>query len=316
MRHATFRQLEVFQAIAESGSFTRAAQRLHLTQPTVSMQIKKLTDAAGTPLLEQLGKKVHLTEAGREVLAYARVIHGQLEELEAVLNRLKGVAGGRLRISVASTANYFMPALLAEFSRRHPEVKASLDITNRETLLRQLSENTVDLVVMGQPPTELNLEAAVFLDNPLVIVAPPNHPLGRVKRIPLARLEKEVFLVREPGSGTRIAMERFFSERHIRLTTGMEVGSNEAIKQSVEAGLGLGLLSRATLEQELTLGRLVVLNVAEFPISRHWFVVHRAGKRLSPVAQAFKEFLLKEGRSMIQRRPAHASKRARRVSTR
>lgn len=306
MRHATFRQLEVFQAIAESGSYTRAAQRLHLTQPTVSMQIKKLADAAGTPLLEQLGKKVHLTEAGREVLAYARVIHGQLEELEAVLNRLKGVAGGRLRISVASTANYFMPALLAEFSRRHPEVKASLDITNRETLLRQLSENTVDLVVMGQPPTELNLEAAVFLDNPLVVVAPPHHPLARTKRIPLARLEQEVFLVREPGSGTRIAMERFFNERNIRLTTGMEVGSNEAIKQSVEAGLGLGLLSRATLEQELSLGRLAVLSVAEFPILRHWYVVHRTGKRLTPVAQAFKEFLLKEGRSIIQRQPARA----------
>ena len=301
MRHATFRQLEVFQAIAESGSYTRAAQRLHLTQPTVSMQIKKLTDAAGTPLLEQLGKKVHLTEAGREVLAYARVIHGQLEELEAVLNRLKGVAGGRLRISVASTANYFMPALLAEFSRRHPEVKASLDITNRETLLRQLNENTVDLVVMGQPPTELNLEAAVFLDNPLVIVAPPSHPLARAKRIPLARLEKEVFLVREPGSGTRIAMERFFSERHIQLTTGMEVGSNEAIKQSVQAGLGLGLLSRATIEQELELKRLVVLDVAEFPIMRHWYVVHRRGKRLSGAAEAFRDFMLKEARVLLQK---------------
>ena len=175
----------------------------------------------------------------------------------------------------------------------------SLDVTNRETLLRQLAENAVDLVIMGQPPAELDAEADAFMENPLVIVAPPDHPLAREKRIPLARLQEETFLVREPGSGTRIAMERFFAEREMYLKTGMEVGSNEAIKQSVQAGLGLGLLSRATIEQELTLKRLVVLDVADFPIMRHWYLVHRRGKRLSAVAEAFRQFMLKEARGLI-----------------
>jgi hypothetical protein len=188
-------------------------------------------------------------------------------------------------------------------------VTISLDVTNRETLLQQLSENTVDLVIMGQPPVELDAEADAFMENPLVIVAPPDHPLAREKKIPLARLQEEIFLVREPGSGTRIAMERFFAEREMHLKTGMEVGSNEAIKQSVQAGLGLGLLSRATIEQELTLKRLVVLDVAEFPIMRHWYLVHRRGKRLSAVAEAFRLFMLKETHGLLHERskPARTS---------
>lgn len=290
--HITLRQLRVFEAVARHLNYTRAADELFLTQPAVSMQIRALEKQLGVALFEQLGKRIHLTEAGREALHYARAIAQHLEELETVLAGLKGVSGGRLRVSVASTANYFMPALLAAFSQRHPGVAASLDITNRETLLRQLAENAVDLVVMGQPPADMDLEAAVFRDNPLVIVAPPGHPLARERGIPLERLQQEVFLVREPGSGTRIAMERFFNERGIKITTGMEVGSNEAIKQSVEAGLGLGLLARDTLPLELELERLVVLDVRDFPIMRHWYVVHRRGKRLPPVARAFKEFLL------------------------
>lgn len=178
----------------------------------------------------------------------------------------------------------------------------TLDVTNREALLRQLAENAVDLVIMGQPPAEADVEAEPFLDNPLVVVAPPDHPLAHKRRIPLARLEAEIFLVREPGSGTRIAMERFFAEHGIRIRTGMEVGSNEAIKQSVQAGLGLGLLSRATLEQELALRRLVVLDVEHFPIMRHWYVVHRRGKRLTPVAEAFKDFLKQEAAGLLLRR--------------
>ena len=308
MRHTTFRQLEVFEAIARLGSFTRAAKELHLTQPTVSMQIKKLTGAVGLPLFEQLGKRIHLTEAGHEVYQYSRAISHQLEEMAGVLANLKGLTGGKLRISVASTANYFVPNLLAAFYRRHPDVTVSLDITNREALLRQLNENTVDLVVMGQPPADADVEAGAFMDNPLVVVAPPGHPLVKEKHIPLTRLQQEVFLVREPGSGTRVAMERFFGERDIHLTTGMEVGSNEAIKQSVQAGLGLGLLSRDTLEQELSLKRLVILDVAEFPILRHWYVVHRRGKRLPTVAQAFKEFLLKDARELLRGTPPSSRK--------
>ena len=263
------------------------------------MQVKLLEGSLGAPLFEQLGKRIHLTEAGQEVLGYARSITQQLDELEGVLNRIKGLGGGRLRISVASTANYFIPTLLGTFSRRYPQVTVSLDVTNRETLLRQLTENSIDLAIMGQPPAGLDVEAQTFMENPLVIVAPPGHLLARQAKIPLARLQDEVFLVREPGSGTRIAMERFFAERDMHLKTGMEVGSNEAIKQSVQAGLGLGLLSRATIEQELSLKRLAVLDVADFPIMRHWYVVHRRGKRLSAAADAFKQFMLKEAATLL-----------------
>ncbi len=298
--HLTLRQLKVFEVVARRLSYRRAAEELFLTQPAVSMQVKSLEKQLGVALFEQLGKRVHLTGAGQEVLAYARTVTQQLDELEAVLNRMKGLSGGRLRISVATTANYFIPTLLGTFSRRYPEVTVSLDVTNRETLLEQLTENTVDLVIMGQPPAGLDVEAMPFLDNPLVVVAPPDHTLARQKRVSLARLQEETFLVRESGSGTRIAMERFFNERGMRLKTGMEVGSNEAIKQSVQAGLGLGLLSHATIEQELALRRLAVLDVEDFPIMRHWYIVHRRGKRLSPTAEAFKEFLLKDTMSLLR----------------
>lgn len=297
--HLTLRQLKVFESVARQLNYTRAARELHLTQPAVSMQIKQLEESLGVALFEQLGKRIHLTEAGQEVLTYARTINQQLDELEGVLDRMKGLSGGRLRISVATTANYFIPTLLGTFARRYPDVTVTLDVTNREILLRQISENSVDLAIMGQPPAGLDVEAQAFMENPLVIVAPPDHPLAIQKKIPLARLQDEVFLVREPGSGTRIAMERFFNERNMHLKTGMEVGSNEAIKQSVQAGMGLGLLSRATIEQELALKRLAVLDVAEFPIMRHWFVVHRKGKRLSAAAEAFKQFMLGEAARLL-----------------
>ena len=304
MIRLTLHQLNILEAVARGGSFSRASRELHLSQPAVSMQIKQLEDSLGLPLFEQIGKRIHLTEAGKEVLTYARAITQQLDELEGVLNGLKGLSGGRLRISVATTANYFIPTLLGNFSRRYPDVTVTLDVTNRETLLKQLAENTVDLVIMGQPPVEADVEAEAFMDNPLVVVAPPDHPLAGKKKIPLARLQEETFLVRESGSGTRIAMERFFNERGMKLRTGMEVGSNEAIKQSVQAGLGLGLLSRATIEQELALKRLVVLDIAEFPIMRQWFVVHRKGKRLSAAAEAFRNFLLAQPGN--RRRPGKA----------
>ena len=288
----TLRQMKVFESVARNLSYTRAAAELFLSQPAVSMQVRQLERQLGVSLFERLGKRVHLTEAGREVYQYSRSVAQQLDEMETLLADLKGLNSGRLRISVASTANYFVPNLLATFHKRFPGVTVSLDVTNRETLIGQLSDNTVDLVIMGQPPASLDVDAQAFMENPLVVVAPPGHSLARGKSVPLRRIQEETFLVREPGSGTRIAMERFFTERGIRLKTGMEVGSNEAIKQSVQAGLGLGLLSRATIEQELTLKRLIILQVAEFPIMRHWYIVHRHGKRLPAAAEAFKRFLL------------------------
>lgn len=295
----TLRQLRVFSAVTRHLSFTRAAEELCLTQPAVSMQVKQLESQLDVHLFEHVGKKVFLTETGAEIYRYSRSILQQIDELQSVLNSMKGLDRGRLKISVASTANYFIPVLLASFCQRHPNITVGLDVTNRETLLNQLAENEVDLVVMGQPPNDVELGFEPFLENPLVIVAPPNHPLAHKKEIPLETLKQEIFLVREPGSGTRIAMERFFAEHGIQITTGMEVGSNEAIKQSVQASLGLGLLSRDTVEMELALDRLCILQVNEFPIMRHWYVVHRRGKRLSSIALAFKEFLLAEGASLL-----------------
>lgn len=299
--HLTLRQLKVFEAVARHQSYTRASRALFLTQPAVSMQVKQLENQLGIALFEQVGKRIHLTSAGSEVLGYAKAINQQLDELESVLTGLKGLRGGKLKISVATTANYVAPTLVGAFSRRHPEVAVSYDVTNREALLRQLSDNTVDLVIMGQPPEGRDLEAGAFLENPLVVVAAPNHPLAGKKRISVDALQDETFLVRESGSGTRSAMERFFKEHKLRLNTGMEVGSNEAIKQSVQAGMGLSILSKDTVELELALGRLAVLNVAHFPIQRHWYVVHRRGKRLSAAASEFKNFLLLESRTILKR---------------
>lgn len=289
----------VFQSVARHLSYTQAAQQLHLSQPAVSMQVKQLEENLGLPLFEQLGKKIYLTDAGREFYTYSQEISRLLDEAGDVIEGLKGVRGGRLAVSVASTANYFATRLLADFSHQYGDITISLDVTNRRGLLDQLINNETDLVIMGKPPEELDLITEPFMDNPLVVIAPPDHPLVPEKAISMERLQQETFVVREPGSGTRIAMERFFSERGVRLTTGMEMTSNEAIKQAVEAGLGLGIVSIHTLELELETRRLAILDAESFPILRHWYVVHREGKRLSPAAQAFHDYVLTEGPSVM-----------------
>lgn len=292
----TFRQLKVFEAVAKHLSYTKAAKELYLSQPAVSMQIKQLEDNVGLPLFERMGKQVFLTEAGREMHYYSRNISETLQEVAEVMEQLKGGHQGHLNISVATTANHFATRLLAAFVRSHDGVKFSLDVTNRETLLRQLADNEPDLVIMGKPPSNPDLMAESFMENPLVVVAANDHPLVVQKDIPLAALRDEVFVTREKGSGTRIAMARFFKERGETPNFEMEMTSNEAIKQAVEAGLGLGLVSVHTLELELETGRLAILDVKAFPILRHWYVVYRKGKRLSPVAQAFRQFVQNEAK--------------------
>jgi len=299
--NVTFRQLKVFEAVARHLSFTQAAQELHLTQPAVSMQIKQLEEEVGLPLFEQLGKKVFLTRAGEEMYHYSRSIAHELAEAEEVLEQLKGVKRGHLVLAVASTANYFATRILAAFAKQFPDVTFSLDVTNRAALLQQLERNESDLVIMGRPPADMHLIMETFMENPLVVVAPPNHPLVSVAQVQLNDLRDEPFLFREKGSGTRIAMERFFKEHGVTLKTGMEMASNEAIKQAVEAGLGLGIVSIHTLELELETKRLAVLNVREFPILRHWYLVHREGKRLSPVAAEFRRFVLTEAKQVVSR---------------
>ena len=298
--HITLRQLTVLEAVARNLSFTRAAEELHLTQPAVSMQIKQIEESIGLPLFEHMGKKVYLTQAGEELYTYSRTIQQQLDEAESVIENLKGVKRGKLTIAVASTANYFAPHILAAFNHQYEGITFSLDVTNRAGLLQHLDNNDADVVIMGKPPAGIDVEAFEFMDNPLVVIAPPNHPLLKQQEIPISTLLKETFILREQGSGTRFAIERFFAEHDARVSATMDMSSNEAIKQAVQAGLGLGILSLHTLEMELTLKRLALLDVESFPIIRKWYIVHRTGKRLSPVATAFKEFLLANAAQMTK----------------
>ncbi|MDH5368674.1 MAG: LysR family transcriptional regulator [Gammaproteobacteria bacterium] len=297
--NVTFRQLKVFESVARHLSYTKAAKELYLSQPAVSMQIKQLEECTGIPLLQQIGKKTFLTEAGSEMYHYARSIARELEEARTIMEQLKGLESGALEITVATTANAFATRMLAMFKQKHEGVSISLDVTNREHLLRQLAENEKDIAIMGRPPIDEDLIAESFAENPLVVVAACDHPLASKNKITLKTLQNETFVVREQGSGTRTAMQRFFDEHNMEITSSMAMNENEAIKQAVQAGMGLGIVSLHTLELELETKRLVILDVEDFPIMRHWYLVHRKEKRLPPMAQAFKDFVLTEGRELI-----------------
>jgi len=294
MLRLTLRQLDILEAVARCGSFSRASAELHLTQPAVSMQVKQLESALGLPLFEHMGKRIQLTAAGEETLQTARAVHRELLNLEHSLANLQGLQGGSLMISAASTASYFTARLMALFRERHPEVRVSLNVVNRETLLKHLADNSIDLALMGQPPEGHDLSAQPFMDNPLVVIAAPNHPLASERNIPLARLVEEPYVGREPGSGTRTAVEKVFANAGLVLTAAMEMNKNEAIKQAVEAGLGLGVVSLHTVQSELAAHSLITLDVQGFPLHRQWYLVHRQGKRPSPAARAFEQFILSE----------------------
>ncbi len=298
--HLTLRQLQCFSAVAKNLSYTKAAEELHLTQPAVSMQIRQLEQQAGLPLTEQFGKKIHLTEAGEEVYRYARSILQQVDEMDDVLDQLKGFSGGRLRIATISSANYFTPRLLGTFYQRFPDVSVSLNVTNQKAVLQLVLENEVDMAIMGQPPDDPRIEAIAFMENPLIIVAPPDHRLATRKRIQLKELEKEIFLMREAGSGTRGAMERFFRQQKLKLTPGMSMGSLSSIKQGVQAKLGLALLPRNAVRNELQYGHLVELKIRGLPIERHWYVVLHKGKRLSGAADQFRQLLVDEAVELLR----------------
>jgi DNA-binding transcriptional LysR family regulator len=307
----TLRQLQVFSSVARHLSHSRASEELYLTQPAVSMQIKQLEQSIGLPLFEQSGKKIRLTEAGEEMLRYSRNVAQQIEEMEAVLGEMKGLERGRLNISAVSTANYFMPQLLAKFIQAHPKLKVSLQVANRDAVLRQLADNTADFAIMGQPPEEADMQSEAFMQNPLVVIAAPKHPLARAHHIKPRQLAQETFLLREQGSGTRGVAERFFAGHRLPLPAHMEMDTNEAIKQSVQAGMGVGIISRHGIELELETGRLVVLDAEHFPIVRHWHIAYRKGKRLSPASQEFKTFLL-TGAEALAAPAASAARQAKR----
>jgi DNA-binding transcriptional LysR family regulator len=295
LRNVTLHQLRLFQSLGTHLSFTRVAEELHLTQPAVSIQIKRLEESVGLPLVEQMGKKLFLTEAGKELFEASRDVLERLRVLGEDMAGLEEGVRGPLNLAAITTAKYFMPYLLGHFLRDYPAVKPRLTITNQSRVIERLENNLDDLVIMGTVPENMDLEAEFFLDNPLVVVASPNHPLVGQKNIPLARIAEEPFLSREPGSGTRQARTRLFNQHGLTPKVYMELGSSEAIKQAVLAGLGISVLSQHNIRLELESGLLAVLDVEHFPLMRKWYAVHLKGKKLSHTTRRFLNFLLQDG---------------------
>ncbi|BAZ47546.1 transcriptional regulator LysR family protein [Nostoc sp. NIES-4103] len=298
MNQATLHQLKVFEAAARHGSFTRAAEELFLTQPTVSMQIKQLTKSVGLPLFEQVGKRLYLTEAGRELFATCRQLFDTIAQFEMKVADLKGLKQGQLRLAVITTAKYFVPRLLGPFCQLYPGIEISLQVTNHEGILERMVNNLDDLYVMSQIPEHLDVNYQALLDNPLVVFAPVNHPLAKEKNIPLERLCSEPFIMREPGSGTRRAIQGLLDEKGLKVKVKLELGSNEAIKQAIAGGLGISVLSRHTLLTDTA--EFCILDVQNFPIKRTWYMVHPAGKQLSIVARTYYEYLLEAAKQFVQ----------------
>ncbi len=291
MRHATFRQLEIFESIARHLSFTRAAETLHLTQPTVSMQMKKLADGVGEPLVHQVGKRIELTETGQALAVAARDIFAVLERFEEDRAARRGLQRGRLLLAAVTTASYFAPRLLGEFARLHPGIEVSLRVCNREQLIASLNDRLDELYILGTPPEGAALVATPFMENPLVPIAAPDHPLAGRHDIGLAELADQAWLLREPGSGTRKALEALFTAHGLRIHPRLELGSNEAIKQAVLAGLGISALSRQALDLHPP-GQFAILDAEAFPIRSHWFVARSADAPHSAAAHAFERYLL------------------------
>lgn len=300
--HVTLRQLRVFETVARLGSFTRAAEELHLSQPTVSMQVKQLSEAVEQPLFEQIGRKIQLTDIGQELYRTCRDMFDVWSRFEMSADDMRGLRKGRLRLACVSTAKYFVPRLLGPFCDRYPGIDVRFEIANRDVILERLARQEDDLYILGTPPQQqFDIEVHPFLDNPLVAVAPAGHPLVGRKRVPLREFAKERLLVRERGSGTRMALERHFRTRGIELQAKMEIGSTEAIKQAVIAGLGVTLMSRHALVLDPMPGKLFTLDVEGLPLMRSWFVVYPGNKQLSVVARSFFDYLKDEASGLLRR---------------
>jgi len=293
IRHATLRQLQLFEAIVRLGSFTRAAEELFLTQPTISTQIKKLSDSLGLPLFEHVGRNVKPTEAGVELYESCRQIFETLANLEMKVADIKGIKRGHLRLGVITTAKYFAPEILGEFCKLHEGIDVALKVTNRDRIIERILANEDDLYIMGQSPEgEADVEAFPFAPNPLVVMAPRGHPLAKVKNIPLSRIAQEPIILREPGSGIRDTTLKLFEQHGLKPKVRMELGSNEAIKHGIVGGLGLSILSLHTLALEGPDGPVAILDVEGFPVQRQWYLVYPKGKELSLVARSFLDYAL------------------------
>ncbi|MYM37851.1 LysR family transcriptional regulator [Duganella qianjiadongensis] len=288
----TFRQLRLFLALAETGSVSAAARAMHVTQPTASMQLREISASIGLPLYDVIGKKVHLTEVGRELAETARAIGRSWDSFEQQVDGIKGLSRGKLRVAVVSTAKYFMPRLIGSFCTRYPAIDVALEILNRDGVVQRLRDNLDDLYIMSMPPAEIALGDEVFMPNPIVVIAASNHPLARRRSVSLEQLADQRFILREPGSGTRMAADQFFHAHRFRANIRMELGSNEAVKESVAGGLGIGVVSRHALHGQQKEHGVSVINVSGFPLPSAWHIVHPASKKLTPLAQAFKQHVL------------------------
>jgi len=299
MRPYTLKQMQTFVEVARQRSVSKAAERLFVTQPAVSMQIRQLEDAFGLALIEPLGRNIQLTHAGEAFLTHAIAALGQFKDLEALMAEHVGMKKGRIDLAVVSTAKYFVPMLLVRFRKLHPGIDIQLRIDNRENILGMMARHEADLVVMGRAPDHMDCQATPFASNPLSIVAAPGHVLVRRKGLAFSALGEHGFVVREQGSGTRAALERLFAERRTPLNVVMEMPSNETIKQAVMAGMGLSFLSRRTMRHELAHGYIALVDIEGTPLMGNWYVTHLSAKKLSPAARAFKDFLIEQGGALM-----------------
>ena len=290
----TFRQLRLFLALAETGSVSGAAKLMHVTQPTASMQLKDITESVGLPLYEVVSKKIYLTDMGKELATTARAIAQSWDSFEQNADAVKGLSRGKLNVAVVSTAKYFMPRLVGSFCQKYPEIDVSLEILNRDGVVQRLRDNMDDIYIMSKPPSDLDLSDEAFMPNPIVVIASTMDPLVKRVAVPLNELSKKRFILREKGSGTRMAGDQFFSKRKFRADVRLELGSNEALKESVAGGLGLGLVSKHALHGLMKEHGVSIIDVEGFPLPSAWHIVHPASKKLSPLALAFKQHLSKE----------------------
>ena len=299
----SFRQLQLFLALAERGSVTEAARVCGVTQPTASMQLKDLADTVGLPLFDVIGRRVHLTEAGRSLAETARVMLNEWSGFTQEIDGMRGLTRGRLSVAVVSTAKYFVPSLLARFCRRYPDIDIALEVLNRDGVVARLRDNRDDLAIMSKPPEDLDTEGARFLSNPLVPLAPLSEQEKYKKPLSLSDFAEDRLILREKGSGTRLSVDALFSAAGLKPRIRLELGSNEAIKQSIAGGMGVGVVSRHALSSDPASEGLYLPEVEGFPIETSWRIVFLKGKRLSPIARAFRDHLLIEARALSPSAP-------------
>ncbi len=300
MKNATLRQLRIFSSVARHSSFARAAEELGLTAPAVSMQIKELETEVGLPLFDRTSRKVSLTMVGEYVLAYTQRVLGAMRDAEDMVARFRGLRTGPLDVAMVSTAKYFLPRLLARFRDEHPGVEIRLHVgNNREEVVDLMREGTVELAIMGRPPRDWPSRAEPFAMHPHVLVTGVEHPFAHAEKVPASALLGEDFIVREPGSGTRAALDEFMDAHQMTPRVIMQMSSNEAIKQAVMAGMGISLLSLHTIGLELDLRLIAAPETEGLPVMRRWHVVHTQAKTLSPPAEAFRYFMLENGEAYL-----------------